>query len=96
MGTVSKNGSDIAAGLAVCSFVLGLLPLLGFTFFSPGLRSEGILGFLLLLWGLFTLVLLIVVSMRRKLMWALVLAQILLLGGLLAETFLDAILYIGT
>lgn len=77
-------------------FVLGFLPLVALTFFSPGLRSEGVRGLAVLALGLITLVLLIVRARQKKRFWILAAIQVLLLTGVLIETFSDARLYIGT
>jgi hypothetical protein len=75
---------------------LGAFPLLLLTFFSPGLRAEGALGIATMTWALVTLVFLVVAARRAKWYWILVVVQLLLIAGVLVETFSDARLYIGT
>lgn len=77
-------------------FVIGTLPLLAFTFFSPGLNSEGMWGYAVFGFGIMTVVLLAIAAVRYRWFWGLVLIQIFLLVLTLYETFSDAALYIGT
>ena len=78
------------------TFAIGALPLLGLTFFSPGLQPEHLLGFAIFGFGLLTLVLLIMSPHRRwgdKVMIGL---QLVLLALVVYETLSGARLYIGT
>jgi uncharacterized membrane protein HdeD (DUF308 family) len=96
MGTDQKRGSHVVSIAGILGFVLGFLPLVALTFFSPGLRSEGVRGLAVLAVGVITLVLLIARAREKKSFWILVAIQMLLLTGVLIETFSDARLYIGT
>jgi hypothetical protein len=78
------------------AFAIGALPLLGLTFFSPGLELEHPLGFVIFGFGLLTLVLLLMSPHRRwgdKVMIGL---QVLFLGLAVYETLSRARLYLGT
>jgi hypothetical protein len=78
------------------SFAIGALPLLGLTFFSPGLEPEHLLGLVIFGFGLLTLVLLIMSPHRRwgdKVMIGL---QVLFLALVVYETLSGARLYLGT
>ena len=96
MSTDVKRTSRVLSIAGILGFVLGLLPLVALIFFSPGLRSEGIRGLAVLILGTLTLVLLIARARQKKSFWILVAIQMLLLLGVLIETFSDARLYIGT
>ena len=96
MITDPKRSSRVVSMAGLLGFVLGFLPLVALTFFSPGLRSEGVRGLAVLALGLITLVLLIVRARQKKRFWILAAIQVLLLIGVLIETFSDARLYIGT
>ena len=96
MRTDAKRTSRVLSIAGILGFVLGLLPLVALIFFSPGLRSEGIRGLAVLALGIVTLVLLIARAKQKKTFWILVAIQILLLVGVLVETFFDARLYIGS
>jgi len=96
MSTDAKRTSRVLSIAGILGFVLGLLPLVALIFFSPGLRSEGIRGLAVLALGIVTLVLLIARAKQKKTFWILVAIQILLLVGVLVETFFDARLYIGS
>ena len=82
----------IAAGC----FLISVIPLLAFAFFSSGLQSEGPWGYLTLAFGTITFLLLIVAARASRLIWILVVVQALLLAAVLIETFSDSRLYIGT
>ncbi len=82
--------------LGLIGFIVGIIPLLALTFFSPGIASEGLWGYITLAWGALTLVLLIMASRANKNYRILLVVQILLLAGVLIETFSNAPLYIGT
>jgi len=86
----------IATIIGLAGFALGLVPLLALTFFSPGLRAEGMAGWAVFAVGMITLLALIWSAGRRKSFWILAAIQALLLTGVLVETFSDARLYIGT
>jgi len=86
----------IAIIIGLAGFALGLVPLLALTFFSPGLRAEGMAGWTVFSVGVVTLLALILTAGRRKWFWLLAAIQALLLTGVLVETFSDARLYIGT
>ena len=77
-------------------FIVGVLPLLAFTFFSPGLGAEGVWGGVTFILGLVALALLMAAARRNRWLWALAVIQLLLLAGVLVETFSDSVLYIGT
>ena len=96
MSTDQKRGGRVVTVAALLGFILGFLPLVGLTFFSPGLRSEGARGVAVLALAVITLVLLIASARRKTLFWIMVAIQILLLTGVLIETFSDARLYVGT
>jgi uncharacterized membrane protein HdeD (DUF308 family) len=96
MSTDAKRTSRVLSIAGILGFVLGLLPLVALIFFSPGLRSEGIRGVAVMAFGIVTLVLLIARAKQKKTFWTLVAIQILLLVGVLIETFSDARLYIGS
>lgn len=87
-----------SAKLAVPVFLVGLLSTIAMTFFSPGLRSEGLLGIGVGIWAIVSLTLLIATAVARRGIsyWILVVIQTLLIFGLLVETFSDARLYLGT
>jgi hypothetical protein len=96
-GTSKANRMQrIATIIGVSGFVLGLVPLLALTFFSPGLRAEGVAGWTVFAIGVVTLLALLLTAQRRKWFWLLAAIQALLLMGVLVETFSDARLYIGT
>jgi len=82
--------------LGTTGFVLGFLPLLGFTFFSPGLGAEGVLGMIIFGAAALTFLLLITAAKRNPWFWILVVIQMLLLAAVLVETFSDSMFYIGT
>jgi len=88
-----NRGCTIAS---VVAFIIGSFPLLAFAFLSPGISSEGLRGYAALIFGLATLVGLAVSALRRKWVWGLVVAQAVLIGLVLYETFSQAALYIGT
>ena len=96
MSTDQKRAGRVISVAALLGFILGFLPLVGLTFFSPGLRSEGARGVAVLALAVITLVLLIASARRKTLFWIMVAIQILLLTGVLIETFSDARLYVGT
>jgi hypothetical protein len=87
------NRATIAS---VAAFVVGIVPLLAFTFFSPGISSEGLPGYAALIFGMATLVGLMISALRRKWVWGLVVLQAILIGLVLYEAFSQAALYIGT
>ena len=82
--------------LSVTGFALGVVPLLAFALFSPGLRAEGIWGYAFFTLGVLTFAGLIASAFRRRWLWALVAIQAILIGLVLYETFSDAALYVGT
>jgi hypothetical protein len=82
--------------LSITGFVLGVAPLLAFSFFSPGLGTEGIWGYAFFTFGLLTFAGLITSAPRCRWLWALVIVQGILLGLVLYETLSDAALYVGT
>jgi hypothetical protein len=82
--------------LSLTSFLLGAAPLLAFAFLSPGLRTEGVWGYAVFTFGLFTFAGLVISALYRRWLWALVTAQGILLGLVLYETFSDSALYVGT
>ena len=96
MSADQKRSSRPISIAGVVGFILGFLPLVALIFFSPGLRSEGVRGLAVSALGVTTLVLLIVSAIQNKSFWILVAIQMLLLAGVLIETFSDARLYIGT
>lgn len=78
------------------AFIVGAVPLLGLTFFSPGLRAENALGLGIFGFGLVTLILLLMSHHRRwgdKVMIAL---QLIFLALVVYETLSGAQLYLGT
>jgi apolipoprotein N-acyltransferase len=81
---------------SIIGFVVGALPLLASAFFSPGVDSEGLLGYVALTFGLVTLFGLIASALHQKWMWGLVVLQVVLIGLVFYETFSDAALYVGT
>lgn len=91
-----QSRTELLRGLAIAGFLIGALPLLALTFFSPGLDSETKWGGLIFIFGIVTNVLLLLAAMKSRSLWLLVIIQTLLLAGVLIETFSDAILYIGT
>jgi hypothetical protein len=88
-----KNPSSL---IGFVLFVLGILPLLAFTFLSPGLTSEGKLGFCVVIFSVVTLGFLVGASRSNRRMILLVVLQLILIGLVLFETFSDSALYIGT
>jgi len=82
--------------LGVVGFIIGAIPLLAFIFFSPGIASEGVWGYATLGWGVLTLLFLAMASRANKNYRILVVIQILLLAGILIQTFGNAPLYSGT
>ena len=82
--------------LSLILFGLGFLPHLAFTFFSPGLGSNGIFDGILGLFSFLTLILLILTAKTHKGIWVMVFLQLGLMALLLFQTFSDAALYIGT
>jgi succinate-acetate transporter protein len=78
------------------SFAIGALPLLGLTFFSPGLQPERALGFVIFGFGLMTLVLLIMSPHRRWGDKILIALQLVFLALVVYETLSGARLYLGT
>ena len=88
--------SRVAGWIGLFGFILGLVPLLALTFFSPGLRAEGALGIAAFSLGVATLLALIAKAWQTTWFWLLVVIQALLLVGVLVESFSDAALYIGT
>lgn len=81
---------------SITAFVIGLVPLLAFAFFSPGIRSEGFWGYAALIFGLATLFGLTASALRRRWVWGLVVLQVILIGLVLYESISDAAMYIGT
>ena len=96
MKTKPKDPRKLIAGLAVIGFLVGALPLLALTFFSPGLQSESLWGGVILTFGVITNILLLFAARERKALWGLVVIQTLLLAGVLIETFSNSALYVGT
>jgi len=83
--------------LSLVLFFLGLPVLLGFTFFSPGLGSEGKIGVAVGLLGVGTLLLLIKQAIRHsRWLWLCLLIQLTLLFLLFYESASGGRLYIGT
>ncbi|MFI5107301.1 MAG: hypothetical protein ACHP78_00480 [Terriglobales bacterium] len=80
----------------VIFFLLGAVPLLALTFFSPGLGSEGYAGALILLFGIITLGLLFKAAQQYKWIWILVGIRCVLIGLVLYETLSGGRLYMGT
>jgi hypothetical protein len=89
------TGSSRLALAGAMLFVLGTLPLLALACFSPGLGSEGVLGWSIFVAGLLTLGVLGWAARRHPWMWPLVVLQLFLLGLVLYETFTGR-LYSGT
>ena len=96
MSTYQKRSSRGISIAGILGFVLGFLPLVGLIFFSPGLRSEGAPGLAVFGLAVVTLVLLLAAARRKGAFWIMVAIQILLVVGVLIETFSDAALYVGT
>ena len=94
--TNNKRFGRVISIAGLLGFILGFLPLVALIFFSPGLRSEGLRGLAIVALGVITLVLLIARARHRHRFWLLVAIQMLLLSGVLIETFSDGRLYIGT
>lgn len=82
--------------LGMALFVVGFLPHLVFAFFSPGLGSNGFWDVALCFWSIFTLMALFLGSLKRRSLWFFTVAQIILMGLVLFQTFSDATLYMGT
>lgn len=78
------------------TFAIGALPLLGLTFFSPGLQPERPIGFIVFGFGLLTLVLLIMSPHRRWGDKVMIGVQLVFLALVVYETLSGARLYIGT
>ena len=57
----------IIAPVAVACFVVGIVPLLGLALFSPGISSNGVLGYSIFAFGLITLGLLIAAARYNRL-----------------------------
>ena len=91
-----KNVTRLTSVKFTCGIALGMIPLLAFAFFSPGLQSEAPWGYLTVLFGALTFLFLIVAAQASRLVWILVVFQALLLAAVLFETFSDSRLYIGT
>jgi hypothetical protein len=77
-------------------FALGALPILAFTFFSPGIQSEGPWGYVVAVFGVATLVCLSFAAARVRWVTAVAVVQAVLIALLLYEAFSDAALYVGT
>jgi hypothetical protein len=77
-------------------FAVGALPILAFTFFSPGIRSEGPWGYFVAVFGAATLVCLSFAAVRIRWVRAIAVVQAVLIALLLYEAFSDAALYVGT
>jgi hypothetical protein len=82
--------------LARLAFAVGVIPLLGMTFFSPGLQTERLAGVGVLAFGIATFLLLVASARRHRPDRLLVLLQLLLLGLVLYESLSDARLYMGS
>ena len=82
--------------LSLVAFVLGVVPLLGLAFLSPGVGTEGPWGYVAVGFGLLTLAGLVVSALSKRWFWVLVILQAILLGLVLYEALSDAGLYVGT
>ena len=76
--------------------MVGVLPLLALAFFSPGLVTTDAVSWVILLFGLVTGVLLVRLALREPWAWAMVLAQVALLGLVAYATLSGGRLYMGT
>ena len=81
---------------SIVLFFTGLLPLLAFTFFSPGLGSNGAWDIVVSAFSIITVVSLLLAARQRKRLLILVVLQIMLVGLLFYTTLFDGALYIGT
>ena len=86
--------SFLIAGIS--GFIIDLVPLVALIFFSPGLGSEGIRGAVVFGIGIVTLALLVVSTRGRRWIWLLVVMQVILLAGVLMESFFGSPFYVGT
>ena len=77
-------------------FVVGAVPILALTFFSPGIQTEGPWGYGVAIFGLTTLVFLSLVAVHVPWVWAVVVVQSALVALLFYQALSDAALYIGT
>jgi hypothetical protein len=82
--------------VARLTFLIGALPLLALTFFSPGLQIGYPLGFAIFGFGLLTLILLVMSPNRRRGDTAFIVLQLVLLALVVYETLSGGRLYIGT
>jgi hypothetical protein len=82
--------------LSLGCFAIGALPILAFTFFSPGMRSEGAWGYGVLGFGMATLICLSFAAAKYPWVWSVVIVQAALIALLLYQAFSDAALYLGT
>lgn len=51
MNTDRERRSRVVSIAGALGFILGLVPLVALTFFSPGLRSEGVRGLAVFAWA---------------------------------------------
>jgi hypothetical protein len=79
----------------VC-FLIGTLPLLALAFLSPGLVETDPVGWVILLLGLVTGVLLVRLALREPWAWTVVVVQVVLLGLVAYATLSGGRLYVGT
>jgi hypothetical protein len=84
----------LALGLGC--FAIGALPILAFTFFSPGIHSEGPWGYAVVGFGVATLICLSFAAAKYPWVWGVVILQALLIALLLYQEFSDSALYVGT
>jgi len=82
--------------LSLGCFAIGALPILAFTFFSPGIHSEGPWGYGVVGFGVATLVCLSFAAAKAPWVWGVVVVQAALIALLLYQAFSDAPFYVGT
>ena len=82
--------------LSLVCFAIGALPILAFTFFSPGIHSEGAWGYGVVGFGVATLICLSLAAAQAHWVWGVAVLQAALIALLLYQTFSNAALYIGT
>ena len=96
MSTNNPRFVRVVSVAGLLGFILGFLPLVLLISRKTALRYVDLGGLLVFALGVITLVLLIVRARQKKAFWILVAVELLLLAGILIETFTDQRLYTGT
>jgi hypothetical protein len=82
--------------LSLGCFAIGAPAMLAFSFFSPGIHSEGQWSYGVAGFGVATLICLSFAAAKAPWVWGVVVVQAALMALLLYQSFSDAALYIGT